>query len=77
MKVKTKEYTLDIYSSGLVYCSVCTDAPEKEVAGLVNEHNPTGLDHGWHIADEPFKDGTPNPSPCEQGSGRKHYLLVC
>lgn len=74
---KTQEYELEIYSPGIVHCSVCTNAPPEELITMVNEHNPTGLNHGWRISDDPFRDGSPNPNQCEDKLGNKHYLIVC
>ncbi len=75
---KVTEYSFEIYSSGLVHCSVCTDAPREEIETLVNEHNPTGLKHGWHFSDDKtFRGGQPNPAPCETHPNNKHYLMVC
>lgn len=75
----SKEYDLTVYSNGLVHCSVCTNAPKKEVEPTVNEHNPTGLDSGWKIStDKTFSSGEPNPATCEQKpKTHKHYLMVC
>lgn len=70
---------INIYSSGLVYCSVCAPAEmtADELTQAVNLKNPTGLEHGWQIASEPFKDCSENPHTCEQDSSRKHWLLSC
>lgn len=66
-----------MYSSGLVYLSVCTDDTDGDMLAVVNASHPTGLDHGWLISDEPFASGAPSPSPCEMIPGRRHILLVC
>jgi hypothetical protein len=74
--------TLDkviIYSEGIFYCSVCADASltPEEVQARVNLERHPGTTAGWVIADEPFRCGAPNPSPCNEHEGRLHYLLVC
>lgn len=70
-----------IYSKGLVHCSVCAhkDLTADEIAGFVNEENPTGLKHGWKVDESPtFADGGLNPHPCEkEPAERVHYLMVC
>ena len=70
---------LEVYSSGLCYCSVCTDLIDPaEVAAETNRQNPTGLDRGWSISDDPtFANGQPNPCPCNHHEGRQHFLLSC
>ena len=68
-----------VYAFGLCYASVCAPARltiDEVVAGADAEH-PTGLDHGWSLASEPFKDGSPNPHVCEEDPSRRHYLLSC
>ena len=59
--------------------SVCVDGdlPASHVELSANERNPTSLDHGWHIANESFETGEPNPCPCDTDPERKHYLLSC
>lgn len=68
-----------IYAEGLVVCSVCSDGSLEETLAAVNAMNPTGLDHGWVLSQEPeFRDGAPNPCPCNtEPETRKHYLLEC
>jgi hypothetical protein len=68
---------LAVYGLGLCYASVCTDMAPDEATVALNAECPTGLDHGWHVADEAFKTGEPNPSPCERGGDSKHYLFTC
>lgn len=68
----------EIYNKGLCYCSVCSSLPKDEIVLRVNAENPTGLDHGWGIAKDNFREGPVNPSPCEQyPETHKHYLLSC
>lgn len=69
-----------IYSDGLVYCSVCApkDMPIEEVTTEVNRQQPTGIASQWHLSeDKTFRDGLPNPTPCEVESSRIHYLFNC
>lgn len=67
-----------IYSNGFCYCSACSSYSLEETAEMVNEVNPTGLDHEWRLADEPFRDGKPNPCPCDRApETHKHYLFSC
>ena len=69
---------LELYTSGLCYCSVCTDLVDRsEVEAETNRVNPTGLDRPWRIADEPFATGENNPCPCNHHEGRRHFLLSC
>lgn len=73
---------VEVYSSGLVSCSVCAPpnmAPE-DVAQRVNELHPAGTDNGWSISDDKhFADGkTENGGlvSCHRGETR-HWLLHC
>jgi hypothetical protein len=72
-------YDLTVYRFGLVHCSVCVpkDTPTKEVERNTNLEHPTGLDHGWTIAPDPFRTGEPNPCVCNHDPERLHYLMVC
>lgn len=65
------------YKVGLCYASVCTRLSDQEATDRLNATCPTGLDHGWKIADEPFASGDPNPSPCCDGGPNRHILFVC
>lgn len=68
------------YSVGLIFASVCAPEamPLETVVQQVNETHPTGLDHGWAIADaDTFMNGAPNPGPCDHDPTRKHVLLSC
>lgn len=66
-----------VYSLGITHMSVCTADTDDDMLAIVNAGYPTGLDHGWQIADEPFADGSPNPSPCGHDPELRHVLLVC
>lgn len=68
------------YNVGFVCISACApaDLTESEVEVAVNErHGPTGLDHGWTIAEPTFAGGEPNGCPCNTDDARRHWLLTC
>ncbi len=74
------EDELEVYSLGIVHCSVCTNIKDPErVEMLVNMRCPTGTSSNWKISEEPkFHTGHTNPCPCEQKpKTHKHYLMVC
>lgn len=76
---KPKE-ELEVYSNGIVHCSVCTNIRQRDrIENLVNIMNPTGTSNRWTISNEPtFSGGEPNPCPCEnKPKTHKHYLMVC
>jgi hypothetical protein len=70
---------IEIYAKGLVHCSVCAPAgmSREVVEARVSAANPTGLDHGWTVHEEPFRDGSANPHPCEDKPNHLHWLMVC
>ena len=69
---------LEIYSIGVVCCSICTDLPIDDAVEQVNEAMPPGVESRWAISeDETFASGHPNPFNCPDHSGRVHYLLNC
>lgn len=71
-------YDFEVYFTRLLYASVCTKLPPKEAEHKLNAACPTGLDHGWKLANEPFRDGAPNGHACENNpKTHKHYLFVC
>ena len=79
-RVEVTAQRITVYTVGLVYCSVCceADATDAEIVAHANLMHPTGLSHGWGIAEAPtFATGEPNPSPCNTADGRKHVLLSC
>lgn len=76
-KLMNSDYDLTIYSAGLLYCSVCTDAPVTEMINTVNEHNPSGTADGWRVSSDNFEDGSINPSACDKKPKHYHYLLSC
>ena len=74
-----KKMTTEIYSNGICACSVCSDETDIDALTIeVNMQNPTGLSHGWKLAEGSFKNGESNPHPCEHNpSTHKHYLFIC
>jgi len=70
---------VEIYTQGLCYASACVEAglTLEEIERAANIESPTGIKSRWAIAEGPFADGTPNPTPCENDATRKHVLLVC
>lgn len=70
---------LIIYSNGIIFCSVCTDIKDvEEITKEVNRQNPTGLEHGWRLAEEKFIGGEDNPCVCGVfPETHKHYLFCC
>lgn len=77
-KDKETQEELEIYAVGFVYCSICTNIKSKRrIEEIVNRINPTGISSTWKISKENFRTGQPNPCPCEQKKGFKHFLLEC
>jgi hypothetical protein len=68
----TDEFT--IYAEGPFYSSVCTSLTDEEATARRNLA-PSGTDLGWRIVDGPFRDGTPNGSPCQQRPDTHRHLL--
>jgi hypothetical protein len=71
---------LEVYSNGLVHCSVCTNIKDpRNIEMQTNIKNPTGISSSWKIDKEPnFHTGQTNPCPCEnKPNTHKHYLMVC
>lgn len=72
------EKQLTIYSKGLCCRSVCTNMTDlSEIEAEVNRQSSTGIPSKWKLAEEPFRDGSANPCPCEQNEGFQHLLMVC
>ncbi len=73
--------SIQIYSVGLVHCSVCVPASMSpdEIEVFVNTEMPTGIGSPWKVSkDAAFADGTPNPCDCKDEPGvKKHYLMTC
>lgn len=77
-EVSENTHDFVVYSYGLVSASVCSSLGPEETARRLNEQYPTGLDHPWMLAEEPFRTGEPNPCPCnETPETHKHYLFTC
>lgn len=70
-----QQASVDIYATGLVYCSVCAspDMEAVDVERAVNAKNPSGVTP-WQVADESFRTGEDNPHLRECG---QHWLLSC
>lgn len=68
----------NIYSYGLVYASVCSSLPQPQVEARMAA-DPTGIQSPWTLSDdEAFRDGKPNPCPCEHfPTTHRHYLFSC
>lgn len=69
-----------IYSIGLCFMSVCAskDLTQKDIMEKANLEHPTGISHAWNIHTDNFKDGSPNPCPCNQKpETNQHFLLSC
>lgn len=62
---------------GLCYATVCTSLPDEVAGWLLNLRWPTGIASPWKPSSAPFKDGTPNPAPCETDPTRRHVLFEC
>lgn len=65
-----------VYSWGLCYVSVCALTVEEALRAANFEH-PTGLDHGWMLADEAFRTGEPNGVTCPDDPNKRHWLFSC
>jgi len=76
---EAREYDCIVYRFGLVHSSVCVPKamPVADVVHNTNLEHPTGLNHGWTIAPDPFRTGEPNPCACNTDPERLHYLMVC
>ncbi len=72
-----KEVHFEVYSNGIVHCSVCTDLPVEKVAAYANVHSPSGTRHGWEVIEKRFHTGQTNPCPCDSTEGYIHVLLTC
>lgn len=70
---------IEIYSYGLVSCSVCVPAgmDRELIERQVNKALPTGISTNWRISNEGFNTGEPNPAQCNDDSTKLHYLLNC
>jgi hypothetical protein len=68
----------DVYSIGFCFASVCTSLEDEQATNRLNLLYGTGIESQWKIADEDFRDGTPNPHPCENLSEtHRHILFEC
>lgn len=65
---------------GPLSASICAseDLTGEEAAVIFERQHQCGTELGWILDEAPtFKDGTPNGCQCEQGAGRRHWLLTC
>jgi hypothetical protein len=74
---------VNIYSEGPLTLSVCVvnGLTEAEVVRSVNEQRPCGTEHGWMASREGWRidgklTGNVGPIPCNQDSGRTHWLIT-
>lgn len=68
----------EVYSNGLIHCSVCSSLSLEETVRRTNLENPTGTSSKWELHNEKFRTGQPNPCPCNDNpETHKHYLMVC
>jgi hypothetical protein len=69
----------EAYSIGFVCASICTSLPIEEAVKRMNDEHPAGTMNGWMLSkDTNFRQGKPNPCPCEDHpETHKHYLLNC
>ncbi len=64
-----------VYSDGIVYQSVCSSLGDEETLQRM-QGTVSGTSNGWQFAKEPFRNGEPNPCPCDQHpETHKHYLF--
>ena len=76
------ESKLDIYSRGIVACSVCAPKgmPAEQVVAEVNKQYPSKMiGSPWRMSgDSRFQDGSPMPWEDPPGcKGTTHWLLEC
>ena len=76
MKQEIKDF--EIYSNGLVFCSVCSSLTQEETIRRVNVENTTGINSNCKILEEKFNSGEPNPCACNlYPKTHNHYLFSC
>lgn len=71
---------VEVYALGLMAASACAPAgmTAEEVAAEVNRQYPTGIESPWSPDPAPaFRQGGPNPGPCEKDPERQHWLFQC
>jgi hypothetical protein len=69
---------VEIYSEGFCCMSVCSVLSPQETVDHVNRASPSGTTNGWRLSsDKEFRQGEPNPCPCDRDAARTHYLLNC
>jgi hypothetical protein len=67
-----------VYAVGLVHASVCTALDDEATAARLNHEHPTGVAPWMRSPDETFREGGPNPGPCERHPRtHRHVLFEC
>lgn len=74
-----KPLDFEAYSIGLICASVCTSLSNEEATARLNAEHPTGVQSPWRISeDKAFRNGEPNPCPCEHHpKTHRHILFNC
>ena len=68
----------DIYSLGIISCSVCSNLSLEETTQRLNKENPSGINSKWSLSSEKFRSGEDNPCACNLSpETHKHYLFNC
>lgn len=67
----------EIYATGLLHTSVCTNLTIEEATERLNKELPTGISNGWQLHEGDFADGHSNSCVCEENTNYKHYLFSC
>ena len=69
----------EVYSIGIVHASVCTSLSDEEATKRINAEHPTGTSSMWAVSKSAtFRDGNPNPCPCERNpKTHRHILFEC
>lgn len=66
------------YAVGLCYASVCTTLTTEEATGRLNIERPTGVSPWAPSSDPTFRQGGPNPGPCDRWPDtHRHILFEC
>ena len=66
-----------VYREGICYASVCSSLGMESTVKRMRTR-PSGITHGWQLADKPFRTGESNPCPCDQQpKTHMHYLFEC
>lgn len=72
------EADFTVYAAGPVFCSVCTTLDPEAAAVRLNAEHPAGTKEGWGVHPKGFRDGQPNPCPCDtHPETHRHMLFSC